>query len=375
MKKAGGIIALIAGIFGLIAAVMTLFIGGIGTAFSSSSAASVVSLGWGGIFYTFLIIIFGAMAISSTNKITGKMLVLTSVFGAILGGTLVAIFMLLSLAGGVLAIVGTKPSVPLTKDKKIAWWIVVLIIIVATAAQFRHPDVNTQSPSDALQALNHAQISALEPNSELAELFNLGSQNTDLQRENKLNQIKGQVVQWRLPVYEVQRNGDGYKVQTQATVNLGELQQKLVGTFIYITPRNDADRKLIEALKTGDSIAFKGVIADVTMRNFEIKPAILVDQAPVAEEPAVVEAPAPVTPTSEEAPAASESPMPTTPTPTEAPMTGDTGEKYVQKSPVELCVTDKIEAFRKEKGEEAIVSFDMTQEWEDDCKKEISTNK
>ena len=358
MKKAGGIISLIAGIFGLIAAVMTLFIGGIGTAFSSSNAASVVSLGWGGIFYTFLIIIFGAMAISSTNKITGKMLVLTSVFGAILGGTLVAIFMLLSLAGGVLAIVGTKPSVPLTKDKKIAWGIVVLIIIVATAAQFRHPDVNTQSSSDALQALNHAQISALEPSSELAELFNLGSQNTDLQRENKLNQIKGQVVQWRLPVYEVQRNGDGYKVQTQATVNLGELQQKLVGTFIYITPRNDADRKLIEALKTGDFIAFKGVIADVTMRNFEIKPAILVDQAPVAEAPAVVEAPAPATPT-----------------PTEAPMTGDTQENYVQKSPVELCVIEEIEAFRKEKGKEAIVNFDMMQEWEDDCKKEISTYK
>jgi hypothetical protein len=48
MNKAGGIIAIIAGIFGIFAAGATLFFGGIGTAVEAERASTVVGLGWGG---------------------------------------------------------------------------------------------------------------------------------------------------------------------------------------------------------------------------------------------------------------------------------------------------------------------------------------
>ncbi len=104
MRKAGGIIALIAGIFGIIAAVVTLFIGGIGGAFGASGHSMVIGLGWGGILFSFLVIVFGAIIIGSISKIYPILLIISSVLGMILGGTIVAIFMILSFIGGLIAV-------------------------------------------------------------------------------------------------------------------------------------------------------------------------------------------------------------------------------------------------------------------------------
>ena len=53
MKKAGGIIALIAGIFGVLAAIFTLFVGGAGVAFEAEGADTIIELGWGGVLFSF----------------------------------------------------------------------------------------------------------------------------------------------------------------------------------------------------------------------------------------------------------------------------------------------------------------------------------
>ena len=108
MQKAGGIIALIAGIFGVIAALATLFFGGLGGALEAEGANTVIGLGWGGLGFAFLTIVFGAVAIGAKSKKPGIFLITCSVFGAILGGTLVAITMVLALIGGVLATIGVK---------------------------------------------------------------------------------------------------------------------------------------------------------------------------------------------------------------------------------------------------------------------------
>ena len=55
MRKAGGIVALVAGILGFFAAIFTLFVGGVGSAFSAQNADTVVLLGWGGVFFSFLL--------------------------------------------------------------------------------------------------------------------------------------------------------------------------------------------------------------------------------------------------------------------------------------------------------------------------------
>jgi hypothetical protein len=110
MQKAGGIIALVAGIFGVMAAFFTLLIGGMGAAFEAEGSSTVVGLGWGGVLFSFATIVLGAVAISAKSRIPGALLIISSVCGAILGGTFVAIFMVLAFIGGILATIGVKPS-------------------------------------------------------------------------------------------------------------------------------------------------------------------------------------------------------------------------------------------------------------------------
>lgn len=108
MRKAGGIVALIAGIFGVLAAGVTLFMGGLAGALEAEGANTVVGLGWGGVLFSFLTIVFAAICMGSESKWPGVILIITAILGAVLGGTLVAIFMALSLLGGVLALFGGK---------------------------------------------------------------------------------------------------------------------------------------------------------------------------------------------------------------------------------------------------------------------------
>lgn len=107
MRNSGGIIAIIAGIFSVFAAVATLFIGGIGGAFQAEGANTVIGLGWGGVLFSFLTIVMGAIALNSKSRIPGIITCLCAIAGAMLGGTLVAIFMVLALVGGALATIGT----------------------------------------------------------------------------------------------------------------------------------------------------------------------------------------------------------------------------------------------------------------------------
>tara|TARA_B100000378_G_scaffold54543_2_gene40258 strand:+ start:6607 stop:6984 length:378 start_codon:yes stop_codon:yes gene_type:complete len=110
MRKAGGIIALIAGIFGIFAAGATLLLGGISSVSGAEHAGTVVGLGWGGVGFSFLTIVLGAVAMGAKSPLPGVLLILCALAGAVLGGTLVAIFMALALIGGILALFGNKKS-------------------------------------------------------------------------------------------------------------------------------------------------------------------------------------------------------------------------------------------------------------------------
>lgn len=110
MKKAGGIVAIIAGVFGVIAAGLTLLVGGLGAAFNAEGSGTVVGLGWGGVVFSFAVIVLGSIAVGAKNRTPGILLILTSIVGVFLGGTLVAVFMTLALIGGILATTGVKSA-------------------------------------------------------------------------------------------------------------------------------------------------------------------------------------------------------------------------------------------------------------------------
>lgn len=110
MKKAGGIIALIAGIFAVIAAFATLMLGGVGSAVNAKNAQTVVMLGWGGVLFSFLTIVLGAICMNASSRVPGALLIVCALAGAVLGGTFVAIFMALALIGGILALFGGRST-------------------------------------------------------------------------------------------------------------------------------------------------------------------------------------------------------------------------------------------------------------------------
>lgn len=106
----------------------------------------------------------------------------------------------------------------------------------------------------------------ISPHGELADIFNPFSDYTDLQREDTINRIKGKVIEWTLPVYEVKRDGTDYTV-------IFESSGKTVGVIAVFNNPNQEELNLLKALKTGTMLKFKGVIKGTWLRSIMIDPA------------------------------------------------------------------------------------------------------
>jgi len=165
------------------------------------------------------------------------------------------------------------------KKLKMGWFlkgiigIVGLIIIVAVLSPSK--EEKFQQLTSTLEIIANAQPENISPTSELAAIFKMDSKYTDIQRDKAEKEIIGKVIQWKLPVYEVNKQGDGYIIQTSGddAIMWGT---PMVGAFIKVYPRNNNDVAYIENLKTDDWIECKGKIKGTTMRNIDIEPAILI---------------------------------------------------------------------------------------------------
>jgi len=135
-------------------------------------------------------------------------------------------------------------------------------LILAVAAPSREDEAKSRTK------IANAQVEKVDTY-ELAQIFNMMSEHTDLQRDNKEEEIKGKIVQWKLEVYEVSKVSDGvYRIQTSSSSNMP-------GTFLKIYARNENEKNKIESLKTGSYITAKGKVDGTLMRNIEVEPAFL----------------------------------------------------------------------------------------------------
>ena len=145
----------------------------------------------------------------------------------------------------------------------------IVILIVAGIAGMPSDDEIAQQLAE-IQQTSPANIS---PKGEIAEMFSMMSNNTDIQRENKEKELKGKIVEWTLPVFEVSvTNAEKgiYKIQTSGSGNT-------VGAFVEVYARDDAERAKIESLTTGSLVTVKGRIDDTFMRHINIELARLVN--------------------------------------------------------------------------------------------------
>jgi hypothetical protein len=116
MRKAGGLLALFAGLYGVVAAIITLIVlGGIGSTASVDPIG--VLLGWAGLALSFLISTLGAVCMRTTSQRPVFLLLLCALTGAVISETLVSLCMVGAFFSGLLATRG-RVSVPLPSFDK-----------------------------------------------------------------------------------------------------------------------------------------------------------------------------------------------------------------------------------------------------------------
>ena len=124
-----------------------------------------------------------------------------------------------------------------------------------------------QSTVESDAKLASAPVSGLAPTGDIAEIFSFLSQATQIQRDEKERAIKGKIVLWKLPVYNVSERNGFIVIQTKS-------RPGIVGTFCYVKA-SDAIKQYVLSLRESDLITCKGEIAGTTMRSIEIRPAVL----------------------------------------------------------------------------------------------------
>jgi hypothetical protein len=156
---------------------------------------------------------------------------------------------------------------------EIVFWAVVCLvgipvfgILIYTVLPIEHGPHPQNLASDS--NIETAEASDIAPDGELANMFSFFSDATEIQRAEKERQLRGKVVQWRLPVYNVTERNDFYVIQTKS-------RSGIVGAFCYVRASDEAVKRFLLSLKENDYVTCKGEIAGTTMRSIDIKPAVL----------------------------------------------------------------------------------------------------
>jgi hypothetical protein len=105
MQRTGGIIALVAGVFAFFASICT-FVAGFAPALLDAESAAFRT--WDAALYGFvcavLVIVWSALMMNRTERLPSVLVLITSVIGAIVGGPIVAICMVLAFIGGLVGV-------------------------------------------------------------------------------------------------------------------------------------------------------------------------------------------------------------------------------------------------------------------------------
>lgn len=324
MYKAGGIIAIIAGIFGIFAAGFTLLFGGVASAFKADGGSTVVALGWGGVVFSFLVIVFGAISLSRIRW-AGIALILSSIFGIALGGTLVAVFMCLSLIGGILVTLDSKAknkaitneihasnssAIPLgssnaqfeskKQSKGLLFGGALLAIsLIGSIAYFAGSKSNNNDANGTPQSISNSGLSSSPSTVSIQainEILNAEPENHDAvincmalgikpdsvvsiaERENCQVLIsKKPIVDFMMVVKEVKKPDDNkYVIYDDGILFSDHLQA-------VVNPQSDEEKTKLKHARRGDAFQIKGrLVFNKDEKIFSITPAYLI---PLKQDP------------------------------------------------------------------------------------------
>lgn len=111
MRTAALVMGITGGVFGIIAALLTLALGGLGAAFQAEEAGDILVRSFFGVFVGVFAIVGGGVAIHYP-KISAVLQFLTAITGSLLMGFFWTFSLILLLVGAALAIIGSmfKPT-------------------------------------------------------------------------------------------------------------------------------------------------------------------------------------------------------------------------------------------------------------------------
>ena len=130
---------------------------------------------------------------------------------------------------------------------------------------------NSQSRNLPKSDLKSSSPSDVTPYGLLYEMFKVPSDYTDLQREEKLKELKDSIVQWDIKIYEIQS-----MAKNKFRIVSGNIENQ-IGSVAYVSVDDKSEKDYLASLKTGDMIKIKGKLSgELEFRNFVISPAIIV---------------------------------------------------------------------------------------------------
>lgn len=156
-------------------------------------------------------------------------------------------------------------------------WVGIGICLAVCAYDRPETTSNSNGMISAVKEIANIQPVPIEL-SQVSDVFSLGGNATDLQRELIHKQLVGSVVRWTVKIYEISSaDGGNYRVVSEPPLTETTNGLSLVHVQAIVTPRTDADIQAMQSAKTGDSIVIKGRVQDIVLRGaVVIQPAILV---------------------------------------------------------------------------------------------------
>jgi hypothetical protein len=142
------------------------------------------------------------------------------------------------------------------------------------------PSDNQHKPSTAEQfaEITSAKTNPIAPE-QVSEVFALGSEFTDLQRDILRKELVGSVVEWVIQVYEIDYADGIYKVTSQPIPIKSKQAVNMLRASFSVYPQDDRDHELLRKAKTNDRTKIRGKVQDIVLRTVVlIEPAVLVTQ-------------------------------------------------------------------------------------------------
>lgn len=132
-----------------------------------------------------------------------------------------------------------------------------------------------QSPKEQLAEIASAQVNPVTPE-QVSEVFALGSDSTDLQRDLLSKELVGSVVEWNIQVYEIDYADGVYKVTSQPIPIKSKQAVNMLRASVSIYPMSGGHHDLLRKAKTNDTIKVRGKVQDIVLRTVVlIEPAAL----------------------------------------------------------------------------------------------------